>query len=605
MPWSGKRSASTARIACSAVRSAIVTGERSDFSVGGDAGAEERPDHSARDIGGGLGRGEIPVDRTRGCAGQAVRCTASPRPVRAAAAGAAPPASPPRRLGRVGRRQRLGVVRQGAQIGDHVGPLLVAVDAGERHAGAGRIGARLVQPLVQFLVGPGALLALQRGGVVEALHVAVRRADHAVQVWPDPGLAALVEGVAGDADLLGERLAGRRIGRGEQRRDRRQCLRLRRAAAGRGRRAPSMFSAGFSGSRSRTRLSPIRPVRKKAMPATRTAAMPLLTSMLSMRRDFPVHARSQTRAEARPARRCARPFASIRCAHHRETIFAHQPTELAREPDRRHPRPHGLHAAARQAARRHPRPADDRARARPRRARRRSARSRWPAAMRRSPRRCARRAACAVLTDPALPSRLRPGARGAGGTRSRRAGTTSWSTCKATCRPSRRRICAPCWRRWPTRRVDIATLVAPIASDEEADTAVVREGRLRVRPRPRRSAGAVFLARADPLGRRAALAPCRHLRLSPRRAGALRRAAAKSPLERREKLEQLRALEAGMRIACARVEHGPFGVDTPADLERARRLLAPAAAAMTRHDRLPGHPRAPIPTSPAAPPIRT
>ncbi|HYF08318.1 MAG TPA: 3-deoxy-manno-octulosonate cytidylyltransferase, partial [Acetobacteraceae bacterium] len=46
-----------------------------------------------------------------------------------------------------------------------------------------------------------------------------------------------------------------------------------------------------------------------------------------------------------------------------------------------------------------------------------------------------------------------------------------------------------------------------------------------------------------------------------------------SPLETREKLEQLRALEAGMRIAAARVEHGPFGVDTPEDLERARRML--------------------------------
>ena len=43
-----------------------------------------------------------------------------------------------------------------------------------------------------------------------------------------------------------------------------------------------------------------------------------------MRRDFPVHP-SQTRAEAPPARRCARPFASIRCAHHRETTFTHQP----------------------------------------------------------------------------------------------------------------------------------------------------------------------------------------------------------------------------------------------------------------------------------------
>lgn len=47
-----------------------------------------------------------------------------------------------------------------------------------------------------------------------------------------------------------------------------------------------------------------------------------------------------------------------------------------------------------------------------------------------------------------------------------------------------------------------------------------------------------------------------------------------SPLERREKLEQLRALEAGMRIDVEIVESVPLGVDTPEDLERARRLLA-------------------------------
>ena len=45
-------------------------------------------------------------------------------------------------------------------------------------------------------------------------------------------------------------------------------------------------------------------------------------------------------------------------------------------------------------------------------------------------------------------------------------------------------------------------------------------------------------------------------------------------LERQEKLEQLRALEAGMRIDVARVDTVPFGVDTPADLKRARELLA-------------------------------
>ena len=46
-----------------------------------------------------------------------------------------------------------------------------------------------------------------------------------------------------------------------------------------------------------------------------------------------------------------------------------------------------------------------------------------------------------------------------------------------------------------------------------------------------------------------------------------------SPLESREKLEQLRALEAGMRIDAELVETVPLGVDTPHDLERARQLL--------------------------------
>jgi 3-deoxy-manno-octulosonate cytidylyltransferase (CMP-KDO synthetase) len=46
-----------------------------------------------------------------------------------------------------------------------------------------------------------------------------------------------------------------------------------------------------------------------------------------------------------------------------------------------------------------------------------------------------------------------------------------------------------------------------------------------------------------------------------------------SPLELREKLEQLRALEAGMRINVGLVDTVPLGVDTPRDLERARELL--------------------------------
>jgi 3-deoxy-manno-octulosonate cytidylyltransferase (CMP-KDO synthetase) len=50
-----------------------------------------------------------------------------------------------------------------------------------------------------------------------------------------------------------------------------------------------------------------------------------------------------------------------------------------------------------------------------------------------------------------------------------------------------------------------------------------------------------------------------------------------SPLERREKLEQLRALEAGMRIDVAIVDSVPLGVDTPADLARARAVLSERA----------------------------
>ena len=47
-----------------------------------------------------------------------------------------------------------------------------------------------------------------------------------------------------------------------------------------------------------------------------------------------------------------------------------------------------------------------------------------------------------------------------------------------------------------------------------------------------------------------------------------------SGLEQREKLEQLRALEAGMHIGCTPIPLAPFGVDTPKDLERARQILS-------------------------------
>jgi len=52
-----------------------------------------------------------------------------------------------------------------------------------------------------------------------------------------------------------------------------------------------------------------------------------------------------------------------------------------------------------------------------------------------------------------------------------------------------------------------------------------------------------------------------------------------SPLERRESLEQLRALEDGMRIDAMIIDHVPRGVDTPPDLERARAILQSRAGA--------------------------
>ncbi|WP_198370712.1 3-deoxy-manno-octulosonate cytidylyltransferase [Roseomonas rosulenta] len=121
--------------------------------------------------------------------------------------------------------------------------------------------------------------------------------------------------------------------------------------------------------------------------------------------------------------------------------------------------------------------------------------------------------------------------------------------------------------------VDIGTLVCPIADEVEANTAsfvkaaCAFEGDKRVAP-------ALYFSRLPiPWGDGPRW---HHIGVYAYRRAALDRFVSlpASPLEMREKLEQLRALEAGMRIAAARVDHGPFGVDTPHDLERARSLLA-------------------------------
>jgi 3-deoxy-manno-octulosonate cytidylyltransferase (CMP-KDO synthetase) len=119
--------------------------------------------------------------------------------------------------------------------------------------------------------------------------------------------------------------------------------------------------------------------------------------------------------------------------------------------------------------------------------------------------------------------------------------------------------------------VDIATLATPIVRAEEKDDPnVVKAVGAAVGPRRLR---ALYFTRARaPWGEGELL---HHIGLYAYRRAALARFVAlpASPLERRERLEQLRALEAGMRIDVAVVDTAPLGVDTAEDLERARAML--------------------------------
>jgi len=121
--------------------------------------------------------------------------------------------------------------------------------------------------------------------------------------------------------------------------------------------------------------------------------------------------------------------------------------------------------------------------------------------------------------------------------------------------------------------VDIATLVAPVTGPEEAATESVVKAVCAFADGARTAAALYFSRTPVPWG---AGPLWHHIGLYAYRRQALGRFVSlpPSPLERREKLEQLRALEAGMRIAVARVAQAPFGVDTPDDLARARAMLA-------------------------------
>jgi 3-deoxy-manno-octulosonate cytidylyltransferase (CMP-KDO synthetase) len=121
--------------------------------------------------------------------------------------------------------------------------------------------------------------------------------------------------------------------------------------------------------------------------------------------------------------------------------------------------------------------------------------------------------------------------------------------------------------------VDIATLAAVIADPAERDDPSVVKAVAAIAPGALVGRAHYFSRAAVPSGDGPLL---HHIGLYGFRREALARFVAlpEGVLEKRERLEQLRALEAGMRIDVALVDTAPDGVDTPADLDRARARLA-------------------------------
>jgi 3-deoxy-manno-octulosonate cytidylyltransferase (CMP-KDO synthetase) len=120
--------------------------------------------------------------------------------------------------------------------------------------------------------------------------------------------------------------------------------------------------------------------------------------------------------------------------------------------------------------------------------------------------------------------------------------------------------------------VDIATLTVEI--DNEEDKVLPHIVKVVGSPLSANRLRALYFTRATaPYGEGPLY---HHIGLYTYRRAALERFVSLGPsvLEQREKLEQLRALEAGMRIDVEIVDSVPLGVDTPADLAKARAILA-------------------------------
>src|SRR5437763_8306503 len=178
MPCSGNRAAISRRIAVSAARSATVTGDKSGLSV--------------------TARGWRKCGRI-----------ASP------AASARSPASARKRSS-----SPTGLLFQGFEVGDDIGPVLHLRQSGEAHLGALGELLRLVEPDIE-LVGIPFLALMRRERLRELVvrHGGDVPFPDAAQIGADRVCAALLEGVALQADL-GDLLTMRRIGLGQHRFDR-------------------------------------------------------------------------------------------------------------------------------------------------------------------------------------------------------------------------------------------------------------------------------------------------------------------------------------------------------------------------------------------------
>ncbi len=124
--------------------------------------------------------------------------------------------------------------------------------------------------------------------------------------------------------------------------------------------------------------------------------------------------------------------------------------------------------------------------------------------------------------------------------------------------------------------VDIATLGVAIAEASEATNPnVVKIVGTPVANDPARLRALYFTRATAPYGDGPLY---HHVGIYAYRRAALQRFVGLPPstLEKRERLEQLRALEAGLRIDATIVSASPLGVDTPQDLAKARAILEPA-----------------------------